>query len=160
MCTVFSESPSYNRIINYDHRTSLFCRVTAHQLSYWNEDLNQEPCGSELMLCYPLLPPHRNMKQTVLNNNSQSKNFVMFIFQYVTPGFVSTNMTKNLKANGISVVTAEQLAEQTVNAMGLCTSLVGTWTQELYFAMIHLLPKWLLLKLICKSLSKKVSPKT
>ena len=71
----------------------------------------------------------------------------------MTPGYVSTNMAGNPKANGFDIVEPHQLAEQTVNAMGLCPTLCGAWTHELYFGLVSVLPKWLLVKIVLGMLS-------
>lgn len=75
--------------------------------------------------------------------------------QVVTPSFVSTNMSGNVKANGFGIVHVSQMAKQTVNAMGLCTKMCGTWSHELQAACYLLLPKWFLVKKIVAILSGK-----
>lgn len=73
----------------------------------------------------------------------------------MTPSFVSTNMSGNVKANGFGIVHVSQMAKQTVNAMGLCTKMCGTWSHELQAACYLLLPKWFLVKKIVAILSGK-----
>jgi len=62
--------------------------------------------------------------------------------QFITPSFVSTNMTRNMKPNGFSVADVDHMAQQTVNAFGLSSCLYGHWGHELIVtSLFKLLPR-------------------
>lgn len=61
--------------------------------------------------------------------------------QVVYPYFVATKLSK-LRPNGLMVPSAEQYAQQMVNAIGLSKSMSGFWFHEIFLAITSILPKW------------------
>ncbi|XP_047124550.1 very-long-chain 3-oxoacyl-CoA reductase [Hydra vulgaris] len=72
--------------------------------------------------------------------------------QVITPFFVATKLSK-LRANGLFIPSVEAYAAQTVNAMGLSTTMMGFWSHEIINFVISLLPQSIVNREIFKSMN-------